>query len=639
MNLRRRVAGGFALLCILFLALVLLQLVVGDRMQAQRALRAERIERTLDANRAVLQAMTDAETGVRGFQLTGESAFLGPYDTGRSRAFIALDELADNVLDADDRRMVDAERQAAAHWLYAYGIPIVNAGAADADATRVARGREMFDQIRAANVAVDDALEADRRAVHAADRRAARLAELLFAALALVVLVTGMALARLHQRHLLEPLEHIRSTLRRLAAGDLTARAVPSGPHELRAVMGTVNDLAAETERLITDEQARAAVGELRQLVAAELRVERNPQVTGRRVAGMIGAALAADEVHGRVTVGRGAGLTICWPPDAAAPDPELVRRIRAGDAGVVRRAGGGLGVALSADDDCPPGMIYLCRADGPDWTEAECHQLAGLVREVDHAVRQARLRLRQERLIGELRTLDEQKDVFVSTVTHELRTPLTSILGYTEMLTDGESGDLSPIQQRSLTAILRNAHRLEATVADLLLLDRTNERVGADARPVDLAAVLAGLHAELAPAAAAKDLRCVLDAGPAWVRGDGAQLARAVRKLAENAIKFTPPGGRFELRLTADERTAVLTVTDTGMGIPADDLPGLFTPFHRAANAMDQAVQGPGLGLAIVRNIVTEHGGTVSARSELGRGSTFTMTLPAIPAVEPAHS
>jgi signal transduction histidine kinase len=353
----------------------------------------------------------------------------------------------------------------------------------------------------------------------------------------------------------------------------------------------------------------------------------------------MIGTALAADEVHARVTLGRGAGLPVCWPPDATPPGTELVQRIRAGEPGVVQLVGGGLGVALSPDDDCLPGMIYLCRVAGPDWTEADRQQLAGLAREVDHAVRQARLRLRQERLIGELRTLDEQKDVFVSTVTHELRTPLTSILGYTEMLTDGESGDLSPIQRRSLTAILRNAHRLEATVADLLLLDRTVERVGADAGPVDLAAVLTGLHGELAAAATAKDLTSELDAGPAWVRGDGAQLERAVRKLVENAIKFTPPGGRFALRLSTDERNAVLTVTDTGMGIPADDLPGLFTPFHRAANAMDQAVQGPGLGLAIVRNIVTEHGGTVSARSELGRGSTFTVTLPVIPAVEPAHS
>jgi signal transduction histidine kinase len=170
--------------------------------------------------------------------------------------------------------------------------------------------------------------------------------------------------------------------------------------------------------------------------------------------------------------------------------------------------------------------------------------------------------------------------------------------------------------------------------VADLMLLDRSNERLSREPVPVDLAAVLTALHDELAVAARAKDQRCTLAAEPAWVRGDGAQLEHAARKLLENAIKFTPSGGRVELRLSADGPHAVLTVSDTGMGIPPGDMPGLFTPFHRAANAMDEAVQGPGLGLAIVRTIVTEHGGTVSARSELGRGSTFTVTLPAIPAV-----
>jgi len=177
--------------------------------------------------------------------------------------------------------------------------------------------------------------------------------------------------------------------------------------------------------------------------------------------------------------------------------------------------------------------------------------------------------------------------------------------------------------------------------VADLLLLDRAGERAGAGPAPVDLAAMLAGVHDAASAAARAKNVAGLLDAEPVWVLGDAPQLATAVHKLVDNAIKFTPAGGRFELRLSADGERATLTVTDTGMGIPADDLPGLFTPFHRAANAMDQAVQGPGLGLAIVRDIVTEHGGTVSARSEVGRGSVFTVTLPVLSAsrVEVAHS
>jgi signal transduction histidine kinase len=176
----------------------------------------------------------------------------------------------------------------------------------------------------------------------------------------------------------------------------------------------------------------------------------------------------------------------------------------------------------------------------------------------------------------------------------------------------------------------------LQATVGDLLLLDRSTDRAEAEPVPVDLAALAATLHDDLHSAATAKDLRSELAAEPAWVRGDGAQLKRALRYLLENAIKFTPAGGRLECRLTTVESNVVVTVTDTGIGIPADDVPGLFTPFHRGANAMDQAVQGTGLGLAIVRTIVTEHGGTVAARSELGLGSTFTVTLPAVRQPQP---
>ncbi|HEU4348371.1 MAG TPA: HAMP domain-containing sensor histidine kinase, partial [Actinoplanes sp.] len=120
------------------------------------------------------------------------------------------------------------------------------------------------------------------------------------------------------------------------------------------------------------------------------------------------------------------------------------------------------------------------------------------------------------------------------------------------------------------------------------------------------------------------------VDPEPVRVSGDAGQLQRMMRNLVENAIKFTRPGGRVAFRLTARDGEAVLTVTDTGIGIPAGDQPGLFTPFHRGTNAMDQAVQGSGLGLAIVANIVAEHGGTVNVRSRVGEGSTFTVTLPA---------
>jgi signal transduction histidine kinase/CHASE3 domain sensor protein len=635
LSVKRRVGAGFAVLIVLFLAVVLVQLVVGDRMQTRQQAHADRIERARNANEAVLQNMTDAETGVRGFQLTGQKTFLAPYDSGRVGAFTAFDEVTAQTADAEVLRLLTVERQAAAHWLYAYAIPIVIAGVADADEARAVRGREMFEEIRAANAAVDAAVFAEQRAVARTDRRLARLAQLLFAGLAAVFLLVALGLAALHQRQLLAPLEHIRHTLRRLADGDRSARAVPAGPAEMRAVIGQLNDLAARTERLLDAEQARSVRNELRQAVATELQAGREMAGTARHIAELFGTALGAAAVHGRIAVAAGGSADVRWPADAPEPDPETVAAVLAGTPGeVVAVAGtpGAIAVPLGADPDCRPGLVLLARPDRPAWTPDERRVLAGLGREIEYAVRQLRLHQRQTRLISELRVLDERKDAFVATVTHELRTPLTSILGCTEMLADGDGGELTDTQRRGVSAILRNALRLQETIGDLVMLDRPGGPAGAGARPVDLAVLAAGVHNELAPAAAAKDLLMTFDAGQVWVNGDAGQLQRVLRYLLENAIKFTGPGGRIGCRLgagTAGE--AVVTVTDTGIGIPENDLPGLFTPFHRAANAMDRAVQGAGLGLAIVHNIVAEHGGAVAVRSRVDEGSTFTVTLPAV--------
>jgi signal transduction histidine kinase/CHASE3 domain sensor protein len=635
LSIKHRVGAGFASLVVLFLAVVLVQLVVSDRLQVRQQAHSDRIGQVRNANEAVLQHMTDAETGVRGFQLTGEKAFLAPYDSGRAGAFTALDEVATNTDDPDVLRRLTAERQAAAHWLYAYAIPIVNAGLADADEARAVRGREMFDEIRSANAAVDAAVAAEQRALSRTDRRDARLAQLLFAGLATAFVVVALSLAALHQRQLLAPLEHMRRTLRRLADGDRSARAVPAGPGEMRAVIGTLNDLAARTERLLDAEQARSVRNELRQAVATELQAGREMTATARHIAELIGAALDAVTVYARITAGTGGGVEVSWPADVPGPDPATVAAVLAGPPGeVVTMPGtdGAVAVPLGGDAGCPPGMVLLERPDRPVWTPDERRLLTALGREIEYALRQQRLHQRQARLISELRVLDERKDAFVATVTHELRTPLTSILGYTEMLGDGDGGELTDTQRRSVAAILRNALRLQDTVGDLLALDRSGGPPGDDAAPVDLAALAAGVHRELAGAAAAKDLLVAFDAEHVWVSGDAAQLQRALRHLLENAIKFTSPGGRVGCRLGPDGGGgAVVTVIDTGIGIPDGDLPGLFTPFHRAANAMDRAVQGSGLGLAIVHNIVAEHGGTVAVRSRVDEGSTFTVTLPAI--------
>jgi len=633
-SVKARVSAGVIVLVVLFLAVIVTQLLVSDRLQASHARHTERLVAARTAHTAVLQHLTDAETGVRGFQLTGEKLFLEPYDLGRVGAFTAFDEVAAATTDENVLRLLAVERAAASQWLYAYAYPIVNAGVADPDRSWTARGKTMFDRIRAANAAADAALRAEQQAIAAADGRQSRSAQLLFALLATAFLTVILLLALSGRRLLLAPLEHMRGTLHRLAAGELSVRAVPSGPGEMRAVIGSLNRLAAETERLLAADGARITRGELRQSVAGMLRDEPDPVVSACRVAALIGQSLGADAVHGHVSIGAADTIAVCWPPSAPTLSPRTVQDVLAGEPGVVMvvpHLEGALAVPIGGDSDCPPGLLYVVRHDHPEWTKDERRLLAALAREVDHGMRQLRLQHRQARLIRELRVLDERKDAFVATVTHELRTPLTSILGYTEMLADGDGGELSALQRRGVTAILRNAHRLHDTIADLLLLDRVNSTIG-DAVPVDLAAVAATLHAEFEPVARGREVALTGGTEQVWVAGDARQLERALRNLLDNAMKFTGAGGTVDYRVHAKGDAAVLTVTDTGIGIPGADLPGLFTPFHRAANAMDRAVQGSGLGLAIVRTIVTEHGGSVAAESELGRGSTLTVTLPAVP-------
>ncbi|MFI5494123.1 ATP-binding protein [Actinoplanes sp. NPDC051859] len=630
--MRRRAGAAFLTLVTLFVAVVALQIVVNDRLRVQQAERSVRTEQARDANTAVLQHMTDAETGVRGFQLTGARSFLEPYDQGRASAFTALDLVAARMNDPEVQRLLTEERAAVSQWLYAFATPIVIAGKADPAYSQTARGKELFDEIRRANAAVDGAIVLRMRENADADRDESTIVQLIFAALAVSVLILALALGFWGRRHLLAPIDHIRATLDRLAGGERSARATPAGPAETRAAIGTLNRLAAETERLHAADEARLRRTELRQVVGAELRDSRDAALGGERVARLIVEAVGADAVYGRSSVRSAEVVDVCWPPGAPALPDSAMADVLAAEPGTVMpvtEIDGALAVSFGGDEEHQPGYVCVVHRGRTEWSAEERRLLAALAREIDHSVRQHRLRDRQARLITELRVLDERKDTFVATVTHELRTPLSSILGYAEMLTEGDAGDLAPMQQRGLAAILRNAHRLHDTVSDLLVLDPAQRATAVHSVPVDLSAVAATLAAELAPQAGARDIGLTGETEPVWVEGDARRLERALRCLLDNAIKFSGTGGQVDYRVHASEGRAVVVVTDAGIGIPDGDLPGLFTPFHRAANAMDRAVQGSGLGLAIARSIVAEHGGTITVESKLDQGSTFTITLP----------
>jgi PAS domain S-box-containing protein len=228
------------------------------------------------------------------------------------------------------------------------------------------------------------------------------------------------------------------------------------------------------------------------------------------------------------------------------------------------------------------------------------------------------------------LRELDRMKDEFVALVSHELRTPLTSIRGYLELLLE----DAERFEQTHtdwLSVIDRNSERLLCLVEDLLLKAQVNAgKVALTVKEIDIAAIVEHSVETGAPVATARGIALVSSAGPvAPVAADPVRLGQVIDNLISNALKFTPAGGRVEVRSSERNGRARIEIADTGMGISTTEQERLFERFYRTAQAQTDAVPGVGLGLSIAKAIVEAHGGTLSCESVEGAGTTFAIELP----------
>lgn len=238
---------------------------------------------------------------------------------------------------------------------------------------------------------------------------------------------------------------------------------------------------------------------------------------------------------------------------------------------------------------------------------------------------------------VTEMFALDQAKNGFIANVSHELRTPLTSIRGYLELLREGELGELVERQLHALSVVDRNAVRLLGLVDELLLLsDMSDTRPLDHSGPVDLAVTVQ--HASLALSPVAAQGGVALDiphAAQAWVAGDREKLERLVVNLLSNAIKFTRPGGEVTIDLSVNPASVLLTVSDTGIGIPVEEQGDLFKSFFRSSSSMLNEIPGTGLGLALCRSIVEVHAGEITLQSEPGVGTCVTVTLPRLEDVD----
>ncbi|MBG0818589.1 ATP-binding protein [Planomonospora sp. ID82291] len=604
-------------------------------------------------------AMGDATRGLRNHLLFAQPKTTYLQAKGSYAAF--LDALVTQADRPEERRLVGDLEHRVADW-FAYAAQAERLRHGDPEAPGYAEGsRVRYEAILRAGDALERHLGRRTAALYEESNRERLwgLAGVVVFVLAAVVLALLVALRT--YRALVPPLGAMGETLRRLTAGEHETRMPDvGGPTEIRELGTAINTLAEESDRLRRAEQERARLAEVAHETAARIRQTLDADAVVREAVALLGARLPADRVFIRfVRDGMIGPAELEWSGGRLVEQETATVAIPAEQAERLYLQGA---ASSGSTLDPPPyvpeaavralrelgdvqylfvpfgtggqllGTILLTRdpSRGP-WKTEEIEAVKSVGADLGRGLDQARLYGRERELVEELRALDAAKTDFMSSISHELRSPLTSISGYLEILRDEDAGDVNPVQDRMLDAIERNTTRLRLLIEDLLTLSRIESGAFRTVKQrTDLCAVVEGAVISMRPAAAKAGVELTADRpeDPLMVDGDPNQLDRAMINVLSNAVKFTPAGGRVEVRVALEDGYGVVRVSDTGIGIPADEMQRLSTRFFRASNATELSIPGTGLGLSIVRSIVANHSGTFDLQSREGEGTTVTMRI-----------
>jgi len=405
--------------------------------------------------------------------------------------------------------------------------------------------------------------------------------------------VAALLLGAWRTRALAAPVLELARAARRISAGDLTARVAVRGRDEIGQLAGTFNAMAEQLR------QKLAAVSEERNKIEAIISSMSDAVVAVDREGTILLLNRAAEDLLGLPQTARGRRLA-----DVLGEHP-FRRSIEA--AAQDRRD--------VAEEFSPHPLddrtldVHATPLGGPEGDNAGA---VAVVRDVTD------LR-RAERLRREL----------TANVSHELRTPLTSIKGFAETLLGGAMADEAACR-RFLTIIDGEAARLMKLVDDLMDLSRLESRaVSMEPAEFRVDELVAEALSRMRPQADRHRIALRARTVPAIALADRDRVLQVLTNLLDNAIKFTPEGGTVDVSVTSPPTGAVVSVTDTGRGIPADDLPRIFDRFYRVDRSRSREAGGTGLGLAIAKHIVEAHGGRITVTSRVNAGSTFTFTLP----------
>jgi two-component system, OmpR family, phosphate regulon sensor histidine kinase PhoR len=608
-------------------------------------------------------AFGDSQLAMANYQLTFEERFLSDYDD--DGAFFDSDlALMRHYAPPGMRGLVDRQDQAGLAWFAIADRIIADPAIAVSDTTRTDEAWAANRRFNAANTAMVTSINATITRLVRQSNSALSIGLTWSAAALAIAIGLGLAIAAGTVRRTLGPLRRLTATVNRLTAGDQSARMQASGPTEIQAVARAVNALADESDRLREKEASRTRLRAMATEAGFSIREHLHAEDVIRAARAALEENLDADLVYlylvrdGKMGAPEGHEHDWLFPPtfvddrplasfqmldgllrrqssqvtqDMGGPEGDLLRpevREPMRQIGVVSHLLTPFGVGAE--------MLGFITADrlhpGHPWTVAEVDAVESIAADLGRGLHHARLYEDENRLVEELKAVDRAKSDFVATVSHELRTPLSSVTGYIEMLLDRDLGQLSPEQEHALETVSRNAARLQDLIEDLLTLSAIEAGTFTTVtRPTSLLDILSGAGEDIQPATLSKGitLAVALPADGLVVNGDASQLHRVITNLLSNAVKFTPAGGRVTLTAGVDGEWVVVSVADTGIGIPDGDKKDLFTRFFRASNATKRAIPGTGLGLAIVQTIIAGHGGQMTLESEEGIGTTVSVRLP----------
>jgi two-component system, OmpR family, phosphate regulon sensor histidine kinase PhoR len=412
----------------------------------------------------------------------------------------------------------------------------------------------------------------------------------LIAAGAVLALLVGITAAWLVSRRLTRPLSDMTAAAASIAGGDLEVKMPEEGTAELVQLGAALNRMAADLRKRIdevnedrrTRDVVLAAMDEGVMLIGSDgVAQYANPsalRLTGRMAADLRGGDVESERlylpqaVRGLIDDARTAG-------SVREREIEIGRPTRT--------------VLASAFPVGSEGLALLVLRD-----------------------------------VTEARRVEEMRRDFVAAASHELKTPVASIQAAAETLSHALDED-PEAAHRFVSHLVRDSERLSMIVRDLLDLSRL-ETDRTDFEPVRLDTLASAEIERIGERLREAGLVVEVDALPTDTRGASEDLSLMISNLLDNAMRYTRPGGRIRVEVAPQNGDARLTVSDTGIGIPSRDLPRVFERFYRVDRARSRDTGGTGLGLAIVKHVAERHGGRVEARSELGRGSTFVVTLPA---------